>query len=201
MRTSTTSIFSPNTLCIISLIHLMAIPLERGQTTLLETLGYSNIRPAPRRRTGAKDKLNSKSRSQAKLPVSCLPRSQEQTRYVGGLNEQRVRSMFSEFQATQDDPDDPAEEDDDLTIPNRLLNDYIPQKRHSYPREYKLAAIEYFQTTWINVLGGEKERITVRRAARRLKIDRTSLREWVLNKEKIEAQPKGSRRARKTTIL
>ena len=172
----------------------MVTPLERGQTTLLSSLAHQRPPPGPRR--GPKDKLKGQPRSQSKLPNSCLPRSQEQTRYVGGDNEKVVREMFSQFRAQHDDPDDPTE-DMDLDIEERLLGEYRPQKRHSYPREYKLAAVEYFQTTWIRVAGGKKERITVRRAAWRLKIDRKSLRRWVANKQKIVAQPKGSRRARK----
>jgi hypothetical protein len=175
----------------------MATPLEAGQTTLVATLNGALItsRPPPRPRQGPKDQLNSKLCSLFKLPISCLPRSEEQIRKLGGVNEQRVRQMFAQFRRDHDDPDDPAEQDNDSTVPDRLLKDYKPRKRHSYPWEYKLAAIEYFQTTWVDVLDLPKERISVRRAARRLKIDRKSLKNWVLNKQKIINQPKGSRRA------
>ena len=71
----------------------MVTPLERGQTTLLSSLAHQRPPPGPRR--GPKDKLKGQPRSQSKLPNSCLPRSQEQTRYVGGDNEKVVREMFS----------------------------------------------------------------------------------------------------------
>ena len=52
--------------------------------------------------------------------------------------------MFSQFRAEHYDLDDPIEEDVDLALEERLLREYKPRKRHSYPCEYKLAAIEYF---------------------------------------------------------
>lgn len=52
--------------------------------------------------------------------------------------------MFAQFRRDHNDPDDPAKQDNDSTIPDQLLEDYKPRKRHSYPQEYKLAAIEYF---------------------------------------------------------
>ena len=75
--------------------------------------------------------------------------------------------------------------------------EYIPTKRYSYSREHKLAAIDYFQTTWKENKDGTPERLSLRYASRRLKINRKQLRNWVANKEKIQAQKRGTFRARR----
>jgi hypothetical protein len=75
--------------------------------------------------------------------------------------------------------------------------EYIPMKRYSYSREHKLAAIDYFQTTWKENKDGTPERLSLRYASRRLKINRKQLRNWVANKEKIQAQKRGTFRARR----
>lgn len=75
--------------------------------------------------------------------------------------------------------------------------EYIPMKRYSYSREHKLAAIDYFQTTWKKNKDGTPERLSLRYASRRLKINRKQLRNWVTNKEKIQAQKRGTFRARR----
>ena len=56
----------------------------------------------------------------------------------------------------------------------------------------KLTAIEYFQTTWIKLDNGEFQRLSNRKASRRLMISCKMLCSWVLNKEKIQKQRKGS---------
>jgi hypothetical protein len=109
---------------------------------------------------------------------------------IGGPNEQAVLRFFADFRRQSggdEEEDDLAEESDE---------DYTPRRRYSYPREYKLAGIEYFQTTWMKLKDETLARITVGKAARKLKITRKMLRHWVKNKGKILNQKKGSRRAR-----
>lgn len=53
-----------------------------------------------------------------------------------------------------------------------------------------------FQTTWIKLDNGEFQRLSNRKASRRLKISCKMLRSLVLNKEKIQKQRKGSCRSR-----
>jgi len=160
----------------------MAIPLERGQTTLITTLngGLAAVR---RHRPGPTPKTNSHSISL--LPTSTLARSDTERRFTGSENEQAVQQMFSSFQRERGRPEDleaealpddnsDADSDDDNTTKD-TTEDYIPRRRASYPQEYKLAAIEYFQTTWRKKKDGSIKRLSVRRAARRLKIDCKSL--------------------------
>jgi hypothetical protein len=71
----------------------MAMPLEQGQTTLLGALQFE--RPLPVRPGLRLSQV--KSRSKAKLPTTCIPRSDERIRYIGGENERLVRSMFREI--------------------------------------------------------------------------------------------------------
>jgi len=160
----------------------MAIPLERGQTTLITTLngGLAAIR---RPRPGLAPKTN---RSTSLLPISTLSRSNTERRFIGGANEQAVQKMFSSFRKERgrpgdleaealpdDDSDANSDCEDDTT--KDTTKDYVPRRRTSYLQEYKLAAIEYFQTTWRKKKDGSIKRISVRRAARRLKIDCKSL--------------------------
>jgi hypothetical protein len=83
--------------------------------------------------------------------------------------------------------------DEDL---NDSDGDYIPTKRYSYSQEHKLAAIEYFQTTWRELKDGTYERLSNRYASRRLRITRKMLRNWVATKDKIQNQKKGLFRSR-----
>ena len=69
-------------------------------------------------------------------------------------------------------------------------DEYIPTKRYSYSREHKLAAIDYFQTTWRDLEDGTHERLSKRYASRKLKITRKMLRNWICNKERIMNQKK-----------
>ena len=114
----------------------MAIPLEHGQTTLTSFVGLLRAtRPGPRSKASSRDSL---------LPRTALPRLDNERRLVSGPNEQRIRRLFSEFHGlpeVQDDDEAPEDSDDSN------LDELKTLKRFSYPREYKLAAIEYFQTT------------------------------------------------------
>jgi hypothetical protein len=78
-------------------------------------------------------------------------------------------------------------------------DDYIPIKRYQYSREHKLAAIDYFQTTWRLNKDGIPERISNRSASKKLKISRKTLRSWVANKDGIQNQKRGTFRSRKQT--
>ena len=55
--------------------------------------------------------------------------------------------------------------------------DYVPSRRYAYSREQKLAAIDYFQTTWKLKPDNTHERMSNRYAARKLKITRKQLRD------------------------
>jgi hypothetical protein len=58
--------------------------------------------------------------------------------------------------------------DDDL---DDTKDDYIPvHKQHAYAREHKLAAIDYFNTTWREKKDSTLKRLSCRYAAKRLKI-------------------------------
>jgi hypothetical protein len=54
--------------------------------------------------------------------------------------------------------------------------EYLPRRRYAYSREHKLAAIDYFQTTWRKNKDDTFERLSYRFAARKLKITRRMLR-------------------------
>ena len=111
--------------------------------------------------------------------------------------------MFASVRLAQFDNGEPG----DVELVNRGAieeeeedgNDYTPLKRYSYSREHKLAAIDYFQTTWRELKDGTHERLSVRYASKRLKITRKLLRDWVASKESIQAQKRGSFRSRKST--
>jgi hypothetical protein len=120
---------------------------------------------------------------------------------VGGQNEKQVVETFANARL-QLDLAEPGDEDivrgdfdDDLDDIDR---DYIPvYKWHTYSREHKLVAIDYFKTTWREKKDGTFERLSCRYASRRLKITRKMLHSWVANKEKIMAQPRGTFRSRR----
>ena len=166
-------------------------PLERGQTTILSTLngGISIHRPAPTPRPGPAPK----STGQANTVLG--------RRLAGGQNEKQVIELFATVRLAQTDDGEPG----DVDIANGRFEEdeeqeedqyeYIPTKRYSYSREHKLAAIDYFQTTWKENKDGTPERLSLRYASRKLKINRKQLRNWVSNKEKIQAQKRGTFRA------
>jgi hypothetical protein len=103
--------------------------------------------------------------------------------------------MFAEYRCAHGDEEEEDEEENLDDLNNSDIEDYKPRRRHSYPREYKLAAVEYFETTWMKGKDGEPVKISLRKATRKLKIDRKTLRQWICNKQKILNQKKGSRRA------
>lgn len=150
---------------------------------LTVNLGF---KPPPLPRTGPKPKLTAHS-------LTVLGR-----RITGGPNEKSVLSSFAAFRVAQDgvgEEGDTVEVADLSDSEGDIREDWVPQRRYNYSREHKLAAIEYFQTTWIKA-GDTFERMSIRRAAYKLKISRKMLRSWPLNKEKIVHQPIGSRRSR-----
>ena len=137
-------------------------PLEKGQSTIIGTLngslGIQRPRPGPlRRSTGQADTVLGR-------------------RLVGGLNERQTVELFAAVRLTQNDGGEPG--DIDITNgrveldPDDEDNDYVPSRRYAYSREHKLAAIDYFQTTWRQKLDGTHERLSNRYASRKLKITR-----------------------------
>jgi hypothetical protein len=162
-----------------------ADPLERGQLTIIGTLtgGLATQRPRPGpppRSTGQADTVLGR-------------------RLIGGLNERQTVELFAAVRLTQSDGGEPG----DINItnggtelnPDDEDNDYVPSRRYAYSREHKLAAIDYFQTTWRQNLDGTHQRLSNRYASRKLKITRKQLRDWVANKEKILRQKKGTFRS------
>ena len=162
-----------------------ADPLERGQLTIIGTLtgGLATQRPRPGpppRSTGQADTVLGR-------------------RLIGGLNERQTVELFAAVRLTQSDGGEPG----DINItnggtelnPDDEDNNYFPSRRYAYSREHKLAAIDYFQTTWRQNLDGTHQRLSNRYASRKLKITRKQLRDWVANKEKILRQKKGTFRS------
>ena len=167
-------------------------PLELGQTTILNTLngGLALQRPPSTPRPGPKAKSTGQSNT-------VLGR-----RLVGGANEKQVVQLFASVRLSQEEDGEPG----DLDIVNNTgvdedLDDldfeYLPTKRYSYSREHKLAAIDYFQTTWRENKDGTHERLSNRYASRRLRITRKQLRDWVSKKDIIQNQKRGTFRSRK----
>ena len=174
-----------------------ASPLLTGQTTLTSTLtggiGIQRpIRPGP-------------------VPGK-KPRSSDtllNRRLAGGPNEQHVVQEFAAFRLGTSQDGEPGDQEITNRVVSDLLEDgvnsddeegigdYIAARRYAYTREHKLAAIDYFQKTWKKLDNGDFERISVRYAARKLKITRKMLRSWVSNKASILNQRVGSKRTRK----
>ncbi len=162
-------------------------PMERGQSTITGTLngGLSIQRPLPR--PGPIPKAS----GQANTVLG--------RRLIGGQNEKQVVELFATFATVrlgQSEDGEPG----DIDIANRRLvqeqddeeTDYVPSRRYAYSREQKLAAIDYFQTTWKQKLDDTYERMSNRYASCRLRITRKQLRDWVANKERIMIQKRGS---------
>jgi hypothetical protein len=167
-------------------------PLEPGQTTIFSTLngGISIAQPPLPPRLGPRPKTT----GQADTVLG--------RRMTGGPNEKQTVELFAAVQLSQYDNAEPG----DLDIVNgRVIeeeedvddNDYTLLKRYSYTREHKLAAIDFYQLTWKELKDGTLERLSIRYCAKRLKITRKMLRSWVANREKILAQPKGTRWSRR----
>jgi hypothetical protein len=112
-------------------------PLEAGQTTIFGTLngGLSLQRPpAPPR-----PRRTPKWSGQADTVL--------RRRIVGGQNEKQVVQLFATVRLQQSKDTELG----DLDAVNRVKDenkDYLLGRRYAYSREYKLAAINYFQTTW-----------------------------------------------------
>jgi hypothetical protein len=171
-------------------------PLELGQSTIFSALNGSLAvaRPPPRLRGGPKPKTTSHADTV------------QGRRVVGGANEKQTIELFANARLRQVDNAEPGDEDIVRgVIEEEELDDddgeYLPRHRYSYTREHKLAAVDYFQTTWRQKKDSTYERLSSRYTARRLKITRAMLRQWVANKEKIIAQPKGSYRCRRKYAL
>jgi hypothetical protein len=140
-------------------------PLEPGQTTIFSTLnGAFAIQrpPCPGRTPKATGQAN-----------TVLGRH-----LVGGTNKRQVLELFTSVRLTQFDDGEPG----DVELVNggaikeeEDRNEYTLLKRYSYSREHKLAAIDYFQTTWRELKDRTHERLSVRYASKRLKITRKML--------------------------
>ena len=156
-------------------------PLERGQTTIFGTLNsrLSIERPPPPPRPGPVPKASGQSNT-------VLGR-----RLIGGQLEKQVVELFAAVRLAQQEDGEPG--DVDIANGRAILEEtededieYIPTKRYAYSREQKLAAIDYFQTTWKELKDGTHERISLRSASKKLKVSRKQLRNWVANKERIQ---------------
>jgi hypothetical protein len=171
--------------------------LEKGQTTIFNTINrqISLRRPPPPSRPGPVPRTSGQSNT-------ILGR-----RLVGGTNEKQIMEMFASVHLAQGDSAEGEPGDSDILY-ERMLNlnegnenqDYIPRKRYSYSREQKLAAIDFFKTTWIQTKNESYERISNRYAARRLRITRKQLRSWVSNKDSILSQKRGTFRVREAKV-
>jgi Tc5 transposase-like DNA-binding protein len=171
-------------------------PLPANQTTIFSTINgaLGVICPPPPPRPGPK----AKEAGRSETVKGC--------RFIGGVNEQQVVRIFASFriaegngepgdqEIAQRELQEATEDQEDLDDLDEY--DYVPQRRYAYQQEHKLAAIDYYQTTWKKLKDGSFERISCRLAAKKLKITRKMLRSWVVNKAKILAQKKGSFRAR-----
>jgi hypothetical protein len=164
--------------------------IESGQSTIINSLNGSLGIGRPTPRPGPKPKESTR-RTETVLG----------RRVIGGTNEQRVLELFRTFRLEASDGEGEPGDNDlvDVTVEedDDSEDEYIPRHRYAYPREHKLAAIEYFLTTWVKRKDGEFEKLSCRKASRRLKITRKMLRHWVRNRVSIENQRKGSKRARK----
>src|SRR6266516_386562 len=174
-------------------------PLPARQTTIISTnngtLGVA--RPPLPPRPGPKHKETNRS-------DTILGR-----RLIGGVNEQRVLRYFAEFRLSKTDGGEPGDEEtvnreigksigeDEIRVEDDEEEDeYTPRRRYAYTREHKLAAIDYFQTTWKKQKDGIFKNISNRFASKKLKISRKMLRHWVTSKASILQQKRGSYRTR-----
>lgn len=179
--------------------RILSSPLPLGQATLNLQGLLQPPKPRPRHGRPAKDAPN---RSQRVLG----------RRYIGGIAEQELIRELAQWRIQYDEdrigePGDqerairPIEEggvDDDIDgLADSEYDDYVTRRRYSYSREYKLAALSYWETTYRKLKDGTDECITIRFAARKLCIPRTTFRGWIQKKDKILGQKKGTFRVRK----
>jgi hypothetical protein len=111
-------------------------------------------------------------------------------RLISGENKQYIIKLFATIRLTQEDNREPRDIDitNNKEVSNNKNNDFeyiLSGKQYAYSREHKLAAIDYFQTTWKVLKDRTHERMSNRYAARKLKILRKLLRDWVKNYYKI----------------
>jgi hypothetical protein len=142
-------------------------PLEAGQTTIFSTLngGLGVAKPPAPPRSGPTPKTSGKA-------DTVLGR-----RLVGGQNERQVVELFATCRLAQGDTAELGDDDvaNGVAVIEEELEDdddeseYIP-RRYAYSREHKLAAIDYFQTTWKKIKDDSFECLSTRFAARKLKI-------------------------------
>ncbi|KAL5328157.1 hypothetical protein ACEPPN_001653 [Leptodophora sp. 'Broadleaf-Isolate-01'] len=164
--------------------RIPAGPLLPGQATLnLQGLLQP---PKPRLRRGPSTK-------------EAVPRSQRVLgrKYIRGVNEQETIKALAEWRIRNDEegigePGDQERIDrpiiqtnggveDELDgLADTDYDDYVTRRRYSYSREYNT-----------------DERITVRYAARKLCIPRSTFRGWIKKKSEILRQKKGTFRVRK----
>jgi hypothetical protein len=142
-------------------------PLESGQTTITFNGGIQRPPPRPGPVPKATGQAN-----------TVLGR-----RLIGGMNEKQVLELFATVRLGQDE--EGSGEPGDLDIANGQFpdleddeeEDYMPTKRYQYSHEHKLAAIDYFQTTWKLNKDSTPIRISNRSASRKLKITCKTLRD------------------------
>ena len=79
-------------------------------------------------------------------------------------------------------------------------NDNTVYRRCSYPREHKLAAINYALNTWERLQGSRLKYISRYFAAKRLRISDTLLTRWIQKKDRIILQKQGSLRLRVSKV-
>ncbi len=139
--------------------------LEKGQTTIEAALagGLSYTRP-PRPGPVPKDSGR-------------IINTQRGRRLLGGDNDRFVRELFASVRIAQTTDSEPGDKD---IVKGRFEEgndsaddgefEYISTKCYKYSREYKLIAIEYFQTTWKVFKDGLHECIFKRLVVKELKI-------------------------------
>jgi transposase-like protein len=72
--------------------------------------------------------------------------------------------------------------------------DHITRKRRSYPRELKLAIVQWALSTYTTQKDGSKKLITQYEAAQRMDITQKVLKDWIDHRDRIARQKKRSRR-------
>jgi hypothetical protein len=167
------------------------------QTTIVAALnGSIQLRRLPRSgpcidptRQPSSSTINSRVGPRAPLPSGVLGR-----RWEGGTAEELVLALFTERRRQIAEG---VEADESKLDEN---GDRVPLKRHSYTQEHKLAAIDYALHTWRINAQGVEERISYRRAAKKLGITDAMLKSWIKHKNRILLQKKGSRRSQSSGI-
>ena len=135
--------------------------LERGQTTIQTALNSGLIfKPPPRPGPAPK------------------PAGQANTvlgrRIIGGPREKEVQKLFAAIRLVQSENSEPGDININQgrfpTVEEDKEFDYILTKRYAYLREQKLAAIDYFQSTWKEKQDSTYKRLSNRYTSKKLKI-------------------------------